>query len=98
MYCTVCYDTNFTIPPFCLCFTTHITFSADHGGRRLQPIPSPPDDAPAECAGITPTPWAMMPTLGFVSYHQGPELLSPPSPNDAFVGWSFLVRKFYTIP
>ena len=37
-----------------------------------------PDDAPAECAGITPTPWAMMHTIGFVSYHQGRELLSPP--------------------
>jgi hypothetical protein len=38
MYCTLRY---FTTPPFCLCFTTHITISADHGGRRLQPIPSP---------------------------------------------------------
>jgi hypothetical protein len=56
-----------------------------------------PDDAPAECTGITPTPWAMMPTLGMVSYHQGHELLSPPH-NDTFVGWSFLVRKFYSIP
>jgi hypothetical protein len=36
------------------------------------------DDAPAESADINPTPWVMMPTLGFVSYHQGPELLSPP--------------------
>jgi hypothetical protein len=52
-----------------------------------------PDDAPAECAGITLTPWAMMHTIGFVSYHQGRELLSPP-PNDTFVGLSFLVRKF----
>jgi hypothetical protein len=25
-----------------------------------------PDDAPAECAGIIPTPWTMMSTLGFV--------------------------------
>jgi hypothetical protein len=39
-----------------------------------------PDDAPAECAGITPTPWAMMPTLGFVSYHRGHELLVTPPP------------------
>ena len=31
----------FTTPPFCCCFTTHITFSADHGGQRLQPIPLP---------------------------------------------------------
>ena len=31
-----------TLPPLLfLCFTTHITFSADHGGRWLQPIPSP---------------------------------------------------------
>jgi len=37
-----------------------------------------PDDAPAKCAGITPTPWVMMTMLGFVSYHQGCELLSPP--------------------
>ena len=29
-----------------------------------------PNDAPAECADITHTPWAMMPTLGFVSYHR----------------------------
>jgi len=36
------------------------------------------DDAPAECAGITTTPWAMMPMLGIVSYHQGRELLFPP--------------------
>jgi hypothetical protein len=36
------------------------------------------NDAPAECAGITPTPWAMMHTVGFVSSHQGRELLSPP--------------------
>jgi hypothetical protein len=31
-----------------------------------------PDDAPAECTGITPTPWVIMPTLGFVSYCQSP--------------------------
>ena len=49
-----------------------------------------PDDAPAECAGITPTPWAMMPTLGFVSYDQGHKLLVPP-PNNAFVGFVFCV-------
>jgi hypothetical protein len=30
-----------------------------------------PDDTPAECAGVTPTPWAMMHVLGFVSYHRG---------------------------
>jgi hypothetical protein len=28
---------------FCLCFTTHIMFSTDHGGQRHQPIPSPAD-------------------------------------------------------
>ncbi len=28
---------------FSLCFTTHITFSADHGDQRLRPIPSPAD-------------------------------------------------------
>ncbi len=39
-----------------------------------------PNDAPAECAGITPTPWAVMPTLGFVSYDRGHELLVPPPP------------------
>ncbi len=33
------------------------------------------DDVPAKCAGITPTPWAIMPTLGFVSYCRGHELL-----------------------
>ncbi len=47
-----------------------------------------PDDAPAECAGITPTPWVMMPTLGFVSYDRGHELLVPP-PNNAFVSFVF---------
>ena len=39
-----------------------------------------PDDAPAECAGITATTWAIMPTLGFVSYCQGRELLVTPPP------------------
>ncbi len=39
-----------------------------------------PDDAPAECAGITPTPWAIMPTLGFVLYCWGHELLVTPPP------------------
>ena len=39
--CTVPMLRYFTTPSFCLCFTTHLTFSADHGGRRLQPIPLP---------------------------------------------------------
>ena len=40
-----------------------------------------PNDAPAECADITHTPWAMMPTLGlFVSYPWGHELLVTPPP------------------
>ncbi len=47
-----------------------------------------PNDAPAECAGITPTPWVMMPTLSFVSYDRGHKLLVPP-PNNAFVGFVF---------
>ncbi len=34
-----------------------------------------PNNAPAEYAGVTPTPWAMMPTLGCVSYHRGHELI-----------------------
>ncbi len=33
----------FSPPLFSLCFTTHITFSADHGDQRLRPIPSPVD-------------------------------------------------------
>jgi hypothetical protein len=37
-----------------------------------------PNDAPAKCTGITPTPWAMIPMLGFVSYDRGHELLVPP--------------------
>jgi hypothetical protein len=37
-----------------------------------------PDNAPAECAGVTPTPWALMPMLSFVSNHQGQELLVTP--------------------
>ena len=28
-------------PFFSVCFTTHITFSADHGDQRLRPIPLP---------------------------------------------------------
>ncbi len=39
-----------------------------------------PDDAQAECTGIAPTPWAIMPTLGFVSYCRGHELLVTPPP------------------
>jgi hypothetical protein len=49
-----------------------------------------PNDAPAEYAGITPTPWAMMPMLGFVSYDQGHKLLAP-LPNNTFVGFVFCV-------
>jgi hypothetical protein len=47
-----------------------------------------PDDAPAEYAGITPTPWAMMPTLSFVPFHQEHKLLVPP-PHDVFVIFVF---------
>jgi hypothetical protein len=43
-----------------------------------------PNNAPAKCAGVTPTPWAMMPTLSFVSYHWGRELLVTPSPRRIF--------------
>ena len=50
------------------------------------------DDAPAECAGITPTPWAMMPTLGFVSYDRGHELLVPP-PHRRICWLCFLGRR-----
>ena len=28
------------------------------------------DDAPSKRIGVTPTPWAMMPALGFVPYHR----------------------------
>ena len=35
-YATILYH-----PSFLPLLTTHITVSADHGGRRLQPIPSP---------------------------------------------------------
>ncbi len=52
------------------------------------------DNAPAKCAGITPTPsWVMMPTLGFVSYHRGHELLVTPPPHDAFVTFVFYVSS-----
>jgi hypothetical protein len=47
-----------------------------------------PDDAPAEYAGITPTPWVIMLTLGFVSYCWGHELLVTP-PHNVFVGFVF---------
>jgi len=52
------------------------------------------DDAPSKCKVVTPTSGGMMPALGFVSYHWGRELLLTPHPHDAFVGSSFLVRKF----
>ena len=51
------------------------------------------DDAPSKRKVVTPTSGGMMPALGFVSYHWGRELLVTP-PHDAFVGLSFLVRKF----
>jgi len=38
VYCTLRY---FCPPVFDLCFTTHNTISANHGGGRLWPIPSP---------------------------------------------------------
>ncbi len=47
------------------------------------------DDAPAKCAGITPTPWAIMHTLGFVSYCRGQVLLVTPPPPTVFVGFVF---------
>ena len=50
-----------------------------------------PNDALAECAGITPTPWAMMPMLGFVSYDQGHKLLVPP-PQQRICRFYFLCR------
>jgi hypothetical protein len=44
--------------------------------RRLQP-----NDAPTECADIIPTPWAMMPALGFCIMSSGAQAVShhPPS-------------------
>jgi hypothetical protein len=51
-----------------------------------------PDDTPAECAGITPTPWAIMPTLGFVSYCWGHELLVTP-PTQRICRFCFLGEK-----
>ncbi len=46
-----------------------------------------PNDALAKCAGVIPTPWAMMPMLGFVSYHWGQELLVTHPPHNVFVGF-----------
>jgi hypothetical protein len=46
-----------------------------------------PDNNPAKCSGVTPTPWVIMPTLSFVSYQQGYELLVTPPPHDIFVGF-----------
>jgi hypothetical protein len=43
------------------------------------------NNAPAECAGVIPTSWTMMPMLGTISYHQGHELLVTPPPHDVFV-------------
>jgi hypothetical protein len=51
------------------------------------------DDAPAKCAGITPTPWAIMPTLGFVSYCRGHELLVTPPPPQRICRFCFLGEK-----
>jgi hypothetical protein len=53
--------------------------------HRLQP-----DDAPAECAGVTPTPWAIMPMLSCVSYHRGHELLVTPPPPTMYLLVLFL--------
>ncbi len=66
-------------------------FSADHGVSGFGPYNCLwLIDAPTECAGVTPTPchgpWAMMPTMGYVSYHWGRELLVP-LPQDVFVGF-----------
>jgi len=36
------------------------------------------DDAPSKRIVVTPTPWAMMPALGFVPYHRWRELLLIP--------------------
>ena len=64
---------------FRACFKTRIRFrhTMVAGGfgpyRRLRPI-----DAPTECADIIPTPRAMMPALGFVSYRWGHELVVTP--------------------
>ncbi len=45
------------------------------------------NDAPAKCAGVAPTPWAMMPTLAFVSYHRGHVLLVTPPPTTYLLGF-----------
>jgi hypothetical protein len=76
------------------CFTTHITFLLIMVVSGLGPYHcQQPNDTPAECAGITPTPWGIMPTLGFVSYCRGHELLVTPPPHNVFVGFVFQVRK-----
>jgi hypothetical protein len=68
----------FSPPLFSLCFSRFPLTMAISGFGLYHRLRI--DDAPAECAGITPTPWAMMPTLGFVSYHRGHELLVTPPP------------------
>jgi hypothetical protein len=88
VYATILYHPSFfSVSPLTSRFLLTMVAGGFNPYHRLWP-----DDAPAECAGITPTPWTMMPTIGFVSYHQGSELLSPP-PNDKFVGWSFFGKK-----
>ena len=56
-----------------LCFPLTMMVSGFGPYRRLRP-----NYAPTECADIIPTPWAMMPALGFVSYRRGHELLVTP--------------------
>ena len=67
-----------------LCFPLTMMVSGFGPYRHLRP-----NDAPTECADIIPTPWAMMPALGFVSYCWGHELLVTP-PHDIFVQFFFL--------
>jgi hypothetical protein len=74
-----------------LCFSLTMMVSGFGPYHRLRP-----NDAPTECADIIPTPWAMMPALGFVSYRRGHELLVTPPPttylSDFFQGENVLCR------
>ena len=58
--CTECYD---TLPPLLFASVSQLTsrFLLTMAASGFSPFHRLwPNDAPAECAGITPTPWAMM--------------------------------------
>ncbi len=64
-----------SVSALALCFPLTMMVSGFGPYRRLRP-----NGAPTECTDIIPTPWVMMPVLGFVSYRRGHELVVTPLP------------------